>query len=96
MRRILAMAAVCSLLAGAAYAEEAPEARQLDLAFVCGTALDSQKHYANNLIAWLQARCNDGFITEDVCKEIDHYVDSYASQVTDSSTECAERLDGED
>jgi len=98
MRRILALAAACSLVAGAALAEEeggmndVPE-YQADLAFVCGTALDSQAHYADNLILWLQGRCEDGFIGADVCKEINHYVTAYGSQVKEQAATCRERVE---
>lgn len=99
MRRILALAAACSLVAGAAFADthegggmnDVPE-HQLDLAFVCGTALDSQAHYADNLILWLQGRCQDGFIGADVCKEINHYVTAYGSQVKEQAAQCSERV----
>ena len=105
MRRILALAAACSLVAGAAFAEhhegdgmhetmEAP-AYQLDLDFVCGSALDSQGHYADNLIAWLQARCQDGFIGADVCKEINHYVTAYSAQVNEQVGACREKIASE-
>jgi len=102
MRRILALAAACSLVAGAAVAEQhegagmhqAP-AYQLDLDFVCGSALDSQGHYADNLIAWLQARCQDGFIGADVCKEINHYVTAYTTQVKDQVGACREKIASE-
>ena len=90
MRRFLALAAASALIAGTAMAEshegaeqapmdeavtmeEAP-AYQLDLEFVCGTALESQSHYADNLITWLQGRCQYGFIGADDGKEINHYV----------------------
>ena len=99
MRRILALAAACSLVAGAAFAEseegsgmkDVPE-YQADLAFVCGTALDSQAHYADNLILWLQGRCEDGFIGADVCKEINHYVTAYGTQVKEQSDTCRDRI----
>lgn len=104
MRRILALAAACSLVAGAALAEHhegdgmheaAAPAYQLDLDFVCGSALDSQGHYADNLIAWLQARCQDGFIGADVCKEINHYVTAYTAQVRDQVAACREKIASE-
>ena len=101
MRRILALAAALTLTAGVASAEShegavsAPPAYQLDVAFVCGTALDSQKHYANNLIAWMQARCKDGFIGDDVCKEVNHYVEAYSGQVEASAEECRARIEAE-
>ena len=105
MKRILALAAACSLVAGAAYADsheaaegdgmaEAP-AYQLDVSFVCGAALDSQAHYADNLITWLQGRCQDGFIGADVCKEINHYVTAYSSQVKEQAGACSEKIGGE-
>jgi len=102
MRRILALAAACSLVAGAALADsheegvtsDVPE-YQLDLDFVCGNALDSQTHYADNLITWLQGRCQDGFIGADVCKEINHYVSAYASQVKEQTAACTERIKAE-
>jgi len=103
MRRILALAAACSLVAGAAIAEthegeggmkNVPE-HQLDLAFVCGTALDSQAHYADNLITWLQGRCQDGFIGADVCKEINHYVTAYGPSVKEHAGKCRERVKDE-
>jgi len=105
MRRILALAAACTLVGGVAFAEtheggemmdggmkDVPE-HQLDLAFVCGTALDSQKHYADNLITWLQGRCQDGFIGADVCKEINHYVTAYSAQVSEQAGMCRERIE---
>jgi hypothetical protein len=97
MRRILALAAACSLVAGAAWAQEgevtteAP-AYQLDTAFVCGSALDSQGYYADNLISWLQGRCQDGFIGADVCKEINHYVTAYSAQVKEQVGACREKI----
>ncbi len=103
MRRILALAAACMLVAGTATAEthegegmmnEAPE-YQLDVEFLCGTALDSQGHYADNLIAWLQARCQDGFIGADVCKEINHYVTAYSAQVKEQVAACQEKIQSE-
>jgi hypothetical protein len=110
MRRILALAAACSLVAGVALAEsheeggvneesgvsmsEAPE-YQMDLEFVCGTALESQNHYADNLITWLQGRCQDGFIGADVCKEINHYVSAYSGQVKEQAAACSEKIAGQ-
>jgi len=100
MRRFLALAAACALAAGTAMAEEhesgammneAPE-YQLDVEFVCGTALDAQTHYADNLITWLQARCQDGFIGADVCKEINHYVTAYSAQVKEQTTACSDKI----
>jgi hypothetical protein len=96
MRRILALAAACSLVAGAAWAQDAtteaaPE-YQLDTAFVCGSALDSQGYYADNLISWLQGRCQDGFIGADVCKEINHYVTAYSAQVKEQVGGCREKI----
>lgn len=99
MRRILALAAACSLVAGAAWAQsqegdgatEAP-GYQLDTAFVCGSALDSQGYYADNLISWLQGRCQDGFIGADVCKEINHYVTAYSAQVKEQVGACREKI----
>ncbi len=101
MRRFLALAAACSLFAAPAFAEThegdgapaAPE-YQLDVSFVCGSALDTQGHYATNLIAWLQARCSDGFIGADVCKEINHYVDAYSAQVEKAVSDCSARIEG--
>ncbi len=102
MRRILALAAACTLVAGVALADhheggemnDVPE-YQLDVAFVCGSALTSQKHYADNLITWLQGRCQDGFIGADVCKEINHYVTAYSSQVKAQATACSDRIAAE-
>ncbi|MBW2313564.1 MAG: hypothetical protein JRH10_05170 [Deltaproteobacteria bacterium] len=100
MRRILALAAACTLVAGSALADshegvagmnDVPE-HQIDTAFVCGTALDSQAHYADNLITWLQGRCQDGFIGADVCKEINHYVTAYNAQVKEQAGACRERV----
>jgi hypothetical protein len=111
MRRFLALAAACSLVAGVALAEshegagesmneeagvsmsEAPD-YQLDIEFVCGTALESQNHYADNLITWLQGRCEDGFIGADVCKEINHYVSAYSGQVKEQAAACSEKIAG--
>lgn len=101
MRRFLALVAAGTLVAGSAFADmhEGGEAKmnevpeyQLDTAFVCGTALDSQAHYADNLISWLQARCQDGFIGADVCKEINHYVTAYSAQVKEQAGACSERI----
>jgi len=104
MRRVLALAAAFSLIAGVATAmshgegEEGSEMKkipeyQLDLSFVCGSAIDAQKHYADNLITWLQNRCQDGFIEDDVCKEINHYVDAYSGQVDEQTQQCRERIE---
>jgi hypothetical protein len=97
MRRFLALAAACSLVAGAAQAQEGVSATeapayQLDTTFVCGSALDSQGHYADNLISWLQGRCQDGFIGADVCKEINHYVTAYSAQVKEQVGACREKI----
>ncbi len=101
MTRFLALAAALALVAGTAVAdmheggeammEEAP-AYQLDTEFVCGSALESQGHYADNLITWLQGRCQDGFIGADVCKEINHYVAAYNAQVKEQVAACHEKI----
>lgn len=80
---------------GEATMQEAP-AYQLDVEFVCGAALESQGHYADNLISWIQARCQDGFIGADVCKEVNHYVAAYSAQVKEQVAACSEKIQSED